>query len=242
MEFVLFSLNEARLLAVAARAAQVHGLKVNVFMDSRSSPGELEFLREEGIDYRIAHNSTNFAEGLFEDMFRQVDSEWIFILNVDEWPSPGLVRAALDTVRAAPVGVNCLGAPRRWLRLNRTGNLEYSRFWRMLAGDYQWRIVRHQEVVLNPVVHTPGFFLEPQRIWKLPKKAPLYHLDWVAHSREYRERKLQYYEALRSGYSARFADYYVPERREWIHFFKTIESEPLLTIARDMYRLRDYPG
>lgn len=241
MEFVLFSLNEARLVTLAARAALLHGLKVNVFMDSRSSPDQLDALHEGGIDYRLARNATNFPEGLFPDMFRQVDSEWIFILNADEWPSPELVRAALDTARSAPADVNCLGVPRRWLRFNETGQLQYSRFWRM-RGDYQWRIIRHREVTLNPVVHTPGFFLERQRALRLSRKALLYHLDWVAHSRESRERKLRFYEELGSDYGARFADYYVPERREWIHFFRTIESEPLLTIARDMHLLQGYPG
>jgi hypothetical protein len=174
-------------------------------------------------------------------MLRQVDSDWVFIINADEWPSHSLVRAAVDAITSAPDSINCVGVPRRWLRLNQAGQVQYSRLWRM-RGDYQWRIIRHREVVFNLQVHSPGFFLEPERSLKLPRTAFLYHLDWIVHSRQSRERKLRFYEGLRTGYWARFADYYLPERREWIHFFKTLELEPLSTIAHDMQRLQDDPG
>lgn len=224
-------------MVAAVQAASVHGLIVNVFMDSRTRPEEFEVLRIAGLRYRVARNVEGFVpEGIYPDMCRQLDSEWVWILNSDEWPSFELVRDAKAAVEQAPARVVCFGFARKWVRVGRSGNVEYSRLLRMSKGDYQWRIVRHKAVTFVPRVHSPGFCFDESQAVKLPKPSIVFHFDWVVHSFEMRKRKLEVYEEMRQGSLRRFRDYYLPERREWLHFFTDVNSDWVTAVARRMAR------
>jgi len=211
------------------------GLKVNVFMDSRTASEELQILRDSGIEYRLAVNEVHsFGEGIYRDMCRQLECEWVWVLNTDEWPSPELVEAVQEAVEKAPDEVHYFGMARRWVRLKPSGQVQYSRLFRMLRGDYQWRIIRHRSVVFEAVIHTPGFQFDERRAVKLPKSSLLYHFDWIAHSFEARRRKLDLYEKLHNGAKKKFADYYLPEQREWLHFFKSVNVPQVTALAKEM--------
>jgi hypothetical protein len=235
LEIAFYSLNEAHLLAAAVKAASKSGLKVNVFMDSRTASEELQILRDSGIEYRLARNEAgSIPEGIYPDMCRQLECEWVWILNVDEWASPELVESVQEAVRKSPAHVQCFGFARRWVRLMPSGQVQYSRLFSMRRGDYQWRVIRHRSVVFEAVIHTPGFQFDERRAVKLPKSSLLYHFDWIAHSFEARRRKLDLYEKLQNGARKHFADYYLPEQREWLHFFKSVNVPQVTALAREM--------
>jgi hypothetical protein len=244
IEIAFYSLNEANLVATAVRAASKSALRVNVFMDSRTAPEELQILRDSRIEYRLAHNEApSIPEGIYPDMCRQLECEWVWILNVDEWASPELVEAVQEAVQKAPADVQCFGFARRWVRLKSPGQVQYSRLFRMRRGDYQWRVIRHRSVLFEArTPHTPGFRFDAQRAAKLPKPSLLYHFDWIAHSFDVRKRKLDLYEKLHKGPRNYFADYYLPEQREWLHFFKNVNVTEVTALAREMEGISSVRG
>lgn len=232
IEFVIFSLNECNLLAEAAESLRGFGLTVSVFADSRTRPEELEILRDRQIPFRVVDNSAAIPEGMFVPMFKQVKSEWAFLLNVDEWPSPELVESVIREVSQVPDTVNVMGIPRKWLRFSDSGRLEYSRFPMLWKGDYQWRVLRHRNLTYRAVIHTPGFVLDPSASIKLPRGNTIFHFDWIVHSLNTRKRKLRRYFQLSPPSARRFADIYLPENRPWAHFFKGLKNDEVVAIAR----------
>lgn len=231
IEFVVFALNECRLLRSNVEALAKYGLPVNVFLDSRTTQEERGFLISGGVEYRVVENPTSTAEGMFSEMFGQVDSEWLFLINVDEWPSPRLVADAMLAVQSAGAHVNSIGVPRKWVRFSPAGELQVSRLPRMVRGDYQWRILRHRHLVLSAVTHTPGFVRTEASSKKLPRSSTLYHLDWIVHSKEARAKKVLAYGKDSGSPDKRFLDHYLPERREWLHFFKPLDDDLLEEVA-----------
>jgi hypothetical protein len=204
-------------------------------MDSRTAPEELQILRHSGIEYRLVLNEVgSIPEGIYPDMRRQLECEWVWILNVDEWPSPELEEAVREAVQKAPADVHCFGIARRWVRLKPSGQVQYSRLSSMRRGDYLWRVIRHRIVLFEAVIHTPGFRFDERRAAKLPKSALLYHFDWIAHSFDVRKRKLDLYEKLHNGARRHFANYYLPEQRERLHFFKSVNVPQVIALARQM--------
>jgi hypothetical protein len=152
------------------------------------------------------------------------------------------VEAVQEAVEKAPAEVHYLGMARRWVRLKPSGQVQYSRLFRMRRGDYQYRVFRHRSVVFEAVIHTPAFRFDKRRAVKLPKSALLYHFDWIAHSFDVRKRKLDLYEKLHKGPRNYFADYYLPEQREWLHFFKNVNVPPVTALAREMEGMSSMRG
>lgn len=239
----IYSLNEAQLAILCSELASSYGIPVQIFMDSRTSREELDFLSEAGVTFRLAVNNTeNIPEGIYRDMSRQIASEWLWILNPDEWPSQDLVDIVLASIRKAPKNINAIGFARRWVRFSRYGKLVYSRFPRMLRGDYQWRIIRHKHVVFRPIVHTPGFEFSRDKTLRLPIRHVVYHFDWIVHSLSVRRNKVEFYEGLQVGAKKRFAAYYLPEDREWVHFFRRLRRQEVTHVARRMQSLASDRG
>lgn len=232
IEIAIFSREECSLLLANRASLLEFGIPVRVFVDSETSPSEIAILEEAAVDYSIIENPyPSVAEGMLPEIFASVESEWVFIVQVDEWPSRKLVNDALFAVMEAQDHVNAIGVPRKWVRFGGKGQLQYSRLPRLLRGDYQWRIIRHRNVQLLPLIHTPGINLEKGKVMRLGRRSTLYHLDWIVHSEQVRKAKLSRYEELLPGSSTRFADYYLPERREWLHFFRTFSDPELEEVA-----------
>ena len=233
LELVLFSLNDGALMAANVEALAQYSLPTRVFLDSRTTSSEREILFRAGIDHQIVENPLgNVAEGMYEGMLAHINSEWVFILNVDEWPSPKLISEAITATRLSPPHIKAFGVPRRWVRFDSHDQLQVSRLPRLLLGDFQWRIFRPKQVELRPVIHTPGFDRTEATSVRLSRSSSLYHFDWIVSSEEVRERKLEYYETQSSRSARRFKDYYLPEKREWLHFFKRLNDERLEGVAR----------
>lgn len=235
LRIVLFARGEAPIVTTAYRLVSSYGLPVDVFIDHRTGTDQLGLLAQNGVPYRIARNPEVFvAEGIMPDISRQVEDEWIWVLNADEWPSPGLVDSVLRAVHGASEdpSIKVVALPRRWVALGKDGRAVHSRHWRLARGDYQYRVFRHKEVKFRPQVHTSGFYFQTSEAIRLPKTAWLYHFDWVVHSFEARQRKLSRYESLVPGVQRRLKAYYLPELATWSHRFQREHGEEVQEAAK----------
>jgi hypothetical protein len=233
VEIAYISLNETQLLATMVSNIDKGKIPVSVFMDDRTTNDQLEILDKVGVEYKKVHNSHGFVEGLHGVVANDIESEWVWILNGDEWPNDSLIDAVLKRLEFLPDDINCIGFARKWIARNLKGDVYYSRSLKM-RNDYQWRIIRKDHVKFEPTIHTPGFNFDIDRALKISSQTYLCHFDWIAHSYSLRERKLEYYESLSPGASRQFRHWYLPEEQKQRHFMKKVDNIDIVRIANEI--------
>jgi hypothetical protein len=235
------SLNEVDLLLSVVGECNKIGQEVHVFMDSRTE--ELEFIKLENahVEYSVVKNEYEIPEGIHEIVCNEIGTEWVWNLNGDEIPSPESLASAHALVKVAPPQIQCIGFPRRWLRRTEKGDAEVSRA-RFMGLDYQWRIIRTKNVTFKPVVHTPGFVVDHRFALKMPPAAVVYHLDWIAHSFELRQRKVNRYESIAPGAAKYFTKWYLPELNERKHRFKKVDDKLVIEFVEAVHKKASSTG
>ena len=235
------SLNEVDLLLSVVSQCNKIGQWVHVFMDSRTDELELMKLDRADIKYSLVKNEYEIPEGIHEIVCKEIGTEWVWILNGDEIPSPESLASAHALVQEAAPQLQCIGFPRLWLRRTEKGEPEVSRA-RFMRLDYQWRIIRVKNVTFIPVVHTPGFVVDHRFSLKMPKTAVVYHLDWIAHSYELRQRKLKRYESIAPGAAKYFTKWYLPELNERKHRFKKVDDKLVIEFVEAVHKTASSTG
>ena len=76
----------------------------------------------------------------------------------------------------------------------------------------------------------------------MPKKAVVYHVDWIAHTYELRERKLKRYGESSPRASKYFKNWYLPELNEGKHRFTGIEDKELADYVEKVYAAQSAHG
>lgn len=237
VEIAYISLNEAGLLVEAVAATRAMGWDPLVFLDSRTERSERAILKRAGIIATVLNNNHGFVEGLYGAIAEHIEADWVWILTADEVPSVGLMAAATQAVEEAGPAITSIGFARKWVFRDDVGEFWVSRA-EFIGSDPQWRIIRHREVEFSPIIHTPGYLIPQGSAAGIPAENAAYHLDWVAHSRELRERKLAYYEKLLPGANETFLHWYLPERNPLEHHFEPLADPDVLEFARACFRLQ----
>jgi hypothetical protein len=139
----------------------------------------------------------------------QCAGEWVLNLDDDEVPSPGLIDALPELLRAKDV--THYWTPRRWLYPD-VGHYLAEAPW---LPDYQLRFVRNDPRLLrfSADLHRPLAVLGPGRFLE----HPIWHLDCLIRPEEVRREKARKYERMRPGLRlggrALNAAYFLPELR-----------------------------
>ncbi|MBM0203757.1 hypothetical protein JNW90_12020 [Micromonospora sp. STR1s_5] len=235
------AMNDADLMIEVARYLRTIGAEAQLFLDSRSDPAQAALLQAKGVAFEYVDNEHGFVEGVYGKIAARTDEEWLLILTSDEIPTRATLAATERLTRSVPQHINSIGFPRRWVLRSETGRFFTSRA-AFIGDDPQWRVIRHRNVEFHPVVHTPGYQFDEQRSCLLEPEAAVYHLDWVVHSRELRERKLRYYDRMIPGAAEGFKKWYLPEDYPDDHAMEPLTDPGVLDFAERSARLRTSQG
>lgn len=185
----------------------------------RPVAGEIVVALDERVDLRLAGPVGELADVLVRYPYAEpverprawmhslARGDWVFSIDDDEVPSGAL----LEQLAHPDETLTHAWVPRRWLWED--GWLTDEPW----SPDWQLRLVRPEAAQLPGIMHVPLRAAGPHAYLD----APLYHLDLVVATPEWREEKAQRYERVRPG--LRFgglplnAAYYLPELRERVH-------------------------
>lgn len=232
------TLNESSHIVPVFRYLDAIGCRARLFVDSRTDPKEVDVFRESGVDFVFVDNEHGYVEGIYGKIAGMCDEEWVLILNGDEIPTRSMLDATRRLIERVDDTINCLSFPRRWVRWSHRGELQQS-FAPFIGDDYQYRIIRHRNVVFRPVIHTCGFDLDYRHVRLLPREYPIYHFDWIVHSKPLREKKLSYYNKVLPGAGAQFAKWYLPEDCLPEHHMQSVLDQDVIDFASSFGRADD---
>jgi glycosyltransferase involved in cell wall biosynthesis len=213
-DIVIPTLNGARWLEPLLDAYRKFGVEPLYAVDDRSDDGSLALLRERGARIALIHQDGFHVEnGVFAQVSRLVDRDWILRLDDDEFPSRELLHWAEKT----PPPPDVLSWRLSRLTLYRhLGQIKYSRVETHYHGyphspmiDPQARLYRHRDVTYVTDIHSPGFDLANSHF--APGSAIFLHLDALLRSPGERLAKLSRYEKVRPRSSWKYAYHYLPD-------------------------------
>lgn len=237
IRFVVATKNSAAWFGLMVDAYRRLGIEPLVLLDGYSNDGTEQLLKHRRIEYAKVFPELPRVEAIIKLIPEHCESEWVFRLDDDEFPS----RSLISWIHAnfAGMGSDVIGVPRRWVRVGSGGGCEYSnhRLLRWLENrmDIQWRLFKPQEVDYVTDIHSPGFRVPPSPF--APDSAYIVHFDWIIRSREARARKLVDYDRQRSGAGSSFRDLYLWEDSDVAeHGFQRMESSEFDRLANRLSR------
>ncbi|MGP8231236.1 MAG: glycosyltransferase family 2 protein [Methylovirgula sp.] len=213
-DIVIPTLNGARWLGQLLDAYRKVGVEPLYAVDDRSDDGSLALLHGRGARIALIHQDGLHVEnGVFAQVSRFVDRDWILRLDDDEFPSRDLLKWAEKT--RAPPDISSWWLPRVTL-FQHKGGLKYSRikthyhlYPRSPLLDPQCRLYRHRDVSYITNVHTSGF--ESANEGLAPASAFFLHLDVLLRNPGERLAKMRRYETIKPRSTWKFAYHYLPD-------------------------------
>ncbi|MCJ2143453.1 hypothetical protein [Methylobacterium sp. E-066] len=207
--------------------------KAKLYLDDRTDAQEIEALNAAEIDFTFLNNDHDFVEGLYGKVAANTSNEWLLILTSDEIPTTEMLIATAELIDGLSKDVNCAAFARRWVYREPGGDLKHSTA-PFIGDDYQPRLIRHKDVFFRPIVHTGGFDIDPQRQKMIPREFPVYHFDWLVHSKSLRQRKLAFYDRILPGAAQSFAKWYLPENCLQEHAMQSVSEKDVIDFSNTL--------
>jgi hypothetical protein len=209
---VVATKNSAKWFGTLIDAYRRIGIEPLVLLDGFSEDGTEDLLNRKGIEYAKVFPEFPRVEAIISLIPAHSESEWVFRLDDDEFPSRALVSWIHDHL--AGMETKVIGVPRRWVRLGNNGRCDYSNHrllrWHQDRMDIQWRLFKPRAVEYIADIHSPGFRVPPD-CPVAPDLAYIVHFDWVIRSWDARAKKLEHYDEQRSGAGSSFRELYLWE-------------------------------
>lgn len=235
VKVVVATKNSARWFGAMIDAYHKLGIEPLVLLDGYSEDETERLLIGKDVAYVKVFPELPRVEAMIGLIPDHTEAEWVLRLDDDEFPSRALIAWIGD--RLPEDAANIVGAPRRWVRLGKTGRCEYSNHpllrWHEEKMDIQWRLFKPNEVKYITDIHSPGFAVPKSPV--APDPAYLVHFDWVIRSWSERANKLEGYDKQKSGAGSGFRDLYLWETSDLDeHAFKRMETNEFDRLARSI--------
>lgn len=184
--------------------------------ECQTNDGTIEYLRENNIEYHI--KPEHLPHGILEQSIRYaaecVNTDWLFRLDDDEFPTPALVNWInkitydksvhvwhIKRLELAIMNGELNSILPKWGEQNFEDVNYYSQYQRL----YQPKEV----IYTKPKIHSNGFVAKNHGL--APADATFVHLDCIVRSPIERFKKLQSYDNVRKNAGWTFSNHYVPE-------------------------------
>ncbi len=175
-------------------------------VDTKSSDDTLKIVKKYPVKLIYIENKSEHVEnGMIKILSEQCSNKWILRLDDDELISNQLIEFIGNGLNL--LNVSCVGFHRKWCRINQA-QLE----WMALPDysyDWQWRLFRKDQVNFVHDIHTPGYFFDTSKC--APIEACIFHLDWIYHTYQERNEKINRYESIKIGGGESVRHYYLYE-------------------------------
>ena len=213
-DIVIPTLNGARWLGQLLDAYRKWGVEPLYAVDARSDDDTLALLRGRNARIVLIHQNGLYVEnGVFAQISRHVERDWILRLDDDEFPSRGLLQWAEKTM--APPDVLSWYLSRLTL-YRHDGRIRYSRVKTHYHAASNGQLIdRNTDFTATGTWFTSmiftlcGFKLETSHF--APASAIFLHLDPLLRNPAERLAKLRRYEKIKPRSSWKFAYHYLPD-------------------------------
>ena len=203
--------NGAPHVFIIADEYQRTGVKPLFLVDSRSSRQFKTdaIARIETVSILKLGRKEAFIEAILPDIAKSVGSKWLFRLDDDEFPSPGLVPWLIAAV--ASTSKTVIAVPRRAVAMIDGRPQFAATIPRLDPGDQQYRGFVVASAKFSPTLHSPGILGESTDVLHAPADCCIYHFDWIVRNRRERARKHKKYESIAGAALEKFRHQYLYE-------------------------------
>ena len=234
-ELVIPTINSERWLGNFLHYYKVNNLLPIYAVDSRTSDGTRDLIREYGFDFIEVRGDEPRVEALLPSIAAQIQAPWILRLDDDELPTPKVLEFAAGV--ALEDAVEAYSFPRANLRRNPISRrLERSYLFAFgpKAGlDRQWRLFKPKSVTYVSDLHTPGFRVSQRQ--SAPPDTYILHFDWVLRSKQTRQTKFETYErqSPRAARNCKHHTLYEVVPDDW-HLFQEVRDKTIQGFAKEL--------